>query len=391
MKRHNLNICSLQYSVMGYNESGTNNNHMDKNVPGGRMKDLMSLTEKIIPEAMNLLVQRYNILRSINHNEPIGRRGLSKNLSLSERTVRSETDFLNGQGLIYIHATGMGMTEDGRLMLEALSDVMKDILNLEDLSDIIKDHCGFRKVYISSGTPEDMSYTEEIGKMAGEYLLTVLRRNSTVAVTGGTTVKAMVDMVSSRKTFPDVLVVPARGGMGRNYEIQSNTLAEKLAKKLSCSYRLLNLPDNLSDAARRAMMKETEVAETVTKIRDADIVVAGIGRADFMAKRRSLREEEVRELERKGAVGEFFGSYYNKKKKAVKQNKAVGMSLKDVRNSSEVIVLSGGAEKAEAILSIDLEGLDAVLFTDESCARRMIEIIDRSHSNDEINKKIVEE
>lgn len=346
------------------------------------MKNILTLGEKIIPEAMDLLVLRYNILRSINHNGPIGRRGLSRNLSLSERTVRSETEFLALQGFIYVHTTGMVMTKEGQMILEELSELMQNILKLDDLAEIIREYCGYRKVFISQGSPEGGSYVEEIGKMASEYLLSVVKGNSTIAVTGGTTVKAMIDVLHGKKAYPNCMVVPARGGMGRNFEIQSNTLAEKLAEKLSCTYKLLNLPDNLSDTARRAMLKEKDISETVSLIRDSNIVIAGVGRADFMAKRRGLSEVEIKELERKGAVGEFFGSYFNKKRKVVKQNKAVGMNIKDVKNSSEVLLLSGGEEKAEAILSVDVKELDAVLFTDESCARRMMELIDKNKAQD---------
>ena len=66
------------------------------------MQEMLKLQKKIIPELVDLLEKRYNVLRTIYYNEPIGRRTLAGYLNLSERIVRTEISFLNDQGLIAI-------------------------------------------------------------------------------------------------------------------------------------------------------------------------------------------------------------------------------------------------------------------------------------------------
>ena len=71
------------------------------------MQEILKLQKKIIPELVELLEKRYNILSTIYYNQPIGRRILANKLNLGERVVRTEINFFKEQGLIEIHTPGM--------------------------------------------------------------------------------------------------------------------------------------------------------------------------------------------------------------------------------------------------------------------------------------------
>ena len=58
--------------------------------------------------------KRYNVLRTIFYNQPIGRRMLASELNLGERVVRNEIDLLKSQNLIEINTPGMTVTKDGQ-------------------------------------------------------------------------------------------------------------------------------------------------------------------------------------------------------------------------------------------------------------------------------------
>ena len=53
-----------------------------------------------------------------------------------------------------------------------------------------------------------------------------------------------------------ILFVPARGGIGEAAQNQANTIVEKMAQKTQASYRVLYVPDQLSDEAYASIMKE---------------------------------------------------------------------------------------------------------------------------------------
>ena len=73
------------------------NRHLrDKGVTeeNSSMEKMIQLQRKIAPELVEQIEDRYNILKHIQHAQPIGRRALSALLKLSERVVRSDVEFL---------------------------------------------------------------------------------------------------------------------------------------------------------------------------------------------------------------------------------------------------------------------------------------------------------
>ena len=67
-----------------------------------KLQEILELQRKIVPELVEVLEKRYNVLRTIYYNQPIGRRMLASELDLGERVVRNEIDLLKSQNLIRI-------------------------------------------------------------------------------------------------------------------------------------------------------------------------------------------------------------------------------------------------------------------------------------------------
>ena len=53
----------------------------------------------------------------------------------------------------------------------------------------------------------------------------------------------------------NVMVVPARGGIGRALETQANTVAAEIAGRLGGHHRLMHLPDDIDEAAMAELRK----------------------------------------------------------------------------------------------------------------------------------------
>lgn len=301
------------------------------------MNEFLTLGRRILPEAMSLLQRRFDILSTLAGDELLGRRQLAAKTGYSERIVRQEVDFLNRENLLDILPRGIRLTKEGQETLNHLRLWLHELLELEDLSEKVRQRCAFEDVLIVPGdADEDEKTLSEIGRLAARELFSCLRTDSVVALTGGNSIKAMVEAAPRRKEWPGVTIVPARGGVGPRYNIQSNTLAGRLADALGAVGRILNLPDSISEKALNAMLREAEVAQTVRLIRRADIVVAGVGDAITMARRRGLTEEGIEELKKAGALGEFFGCYYDAKGCIVSQSASVGLSLEDVARARKV-------------------------------------------------------
>ena len=340
------------------------------------MQEILDLQRKIVPELVEVLEKRYNVLRTIFYNQPIGRRMLASELNLGERVVRNEIDLLKSQNLIEINTPGMTVTKDGQHVLEGLKEFIHQIKGLNDIEESIKSFLGLKDVVIVPGNVEENPATlKELGKAAANYMKNIIKDNDIIAITGGSTIKEVVEAFPKVNNFSDVLVIPARGGMGRKVESQANYLAAALANKVNGTYKLLHIPENVSMEVLEGLLKEKQIKEVIENIHNADILIYGIGNAIHMAKKRGLSEEYISKLENLGAVGEAFGCYFNKESKVVSENTPIGININDAKKINTHIAVAAGENKVEAIIATEMNNSNAVLVTDESAGRKIAELI----------------
>ena len=195
------------------------------------MDSIINLQKKIVPELTDLLVQRYQILRQVSHEFPIGRRALAARLGLSERVLRAQVDFLKKSGLLQFSSSGMTVTGEGEDILKELADYVRKLQDLSFLEKTLSDTLKIGRVVILPGDSDQEDVVKrEIGRTAAHILSKLLSdgKKHIVAVSGGSTMAAMAANITG--TQANTVVVPARGGLGDNVELQANTIATVLAR-----------------------------------------------------------------------------------------------------------------------------------------------------------------
>lgn len=131
------------------------------------MDSIINLQKKIVPELTNLLVQRYQILRQVSHEHPIGRRALAVRLGLSERVLRAQVDFLKGCGLLVFSSAGMTVTEEGMDILRELADYVRKLQGLNSLEQLLCSKLNIGRVVIIPGDSDQEEVVKrEIGRAA---------------------------------------------------------------------------------------------------------------------------------------------------------------------------------------------------------------------------------
>lgn len=339
----------------------------------------LEVQKKVVPELLELLDKRYKILTTIYYNQPIGRRMLASYLGTGERIVRNEIEFLKKQGLININAEGMTVNYEGKKTLDVLKEFIHELRGLKEMEEFLKNSLELKDVLVVPGdADENKLILEEMGKSAADYLKNILKDKGIIALTGGTSVKKLVDNMPKTKEYKDILIIPARGGIGRNVEIQSNTLVAKLAEKLCADYRMLQLIDNVDYAEMYEILNEESIKDVVEKIHKADILIYGIGKAEEMATQRGLSQEKITKLLEKGAVGEAFGCYFNNNGEIVFSTPTVGIKGEDTKKLESLIAIAGGKSKAQSILGVQRYNKKNILITDEGAAKEIINIIKKT-------------
>lgn len=339
------------------------------------MRDIINLQQKIAPELIELMERRYTILRYVSHSQPVGRRLLASGLKMGERIVRTELDFLKNQGLLGGDAAGVRLTDEGTVLVNELAEFIKYLKGLADIEARLKEKLGLGYVVVVPGdSDEDDLVKKELGRVTARYLLDIMRGGSTVAVTGGTTVWEVAEAVPVSNSPHNILFVPARGGLGEDVEIQANTIAAKIAKKLAATYRLLHVPDNIGEDAVKSLSKDPHIREITKTIKSADILLHGIGNAEELSVSRGDTLAETRELMKAGAVGEAFGHYFAKDGTIVRTIHSLGVRLNDLKNINHVIGVAGGKKKAAAIMAVMSNGYENVLITDEAAGKVILDM-----------------
>jgi central glycolytic genes regulator len=344
------------------------------------MQDTLKLQQKVVPEMIELLEKRYKILRTIYYNQPIGRRVLSNLLEMGERIIRTEISFLKSKNLIEINTPGMTITDEGEEIINKLKDSIHEIKGLSEIEKYIKEKLSLKQVIVVPGDmDEDKTIINELGKVAAHYINGIIKENYTIALTGGTTIKEVVDNLSKINNLKNILIIPARGGMGGNVETQANTLAASFANRVGGRYKLLHVPDNLSSSVLNSLLNEEDIKEIKNNIDNSNVLIFGIGRTDEMGKRRGLTQDQLDKLEKIGAVGEAFGYYFNCKGEIVYSTPTIGVNMDNIKKIGTAVAIAGGKSKAQAILAIEVNNTNKnnVLITDEGAAREMVNIISK--------------
>lgn len=341
-------------------------------------KKNVQLHRKIAPELIGLIEERYDILRHIQYSEPVGRRALALIMEKGERAVRAHVDFLKNAGFVDFSPMGMTLTSAGKLMQSELFEYVKVLHGLTMLETELSEKLGIPQVIIIPGDSEvDTMVPRELGRAAANILGQYLTENNMiVAVSGGTVMANVAEAVNFSQ--PSVTVVPARGGLGEHVENQANTIAATMATKLGGKYRMLHVPDGVSEEMMGTMFVDNSnnnIHSVTEMIKQANVLIHGIGQAREMAVRRGCDEAFVAKLVDSGAVGEALGHYCTLAGKNIYITSSVGLQLDNLADIGLVIAVAGGRNKAEAIIAVTNAGGQDVLVTDESAARAIQSII----------------
>ena len=327
---------------------------------------------QLAPDIMDEAARRALVLERIADMAPVGRRQLAVRLMLPEREVRAAAAALREQGLIALDASGMTVTPKGEEILPEVRALSRSVRGLTELEARLSAAYGVERVCVASGNADsDRHVLQDVGRLAASRVRAMLRSGDTLAVTGGSTMAATARAMQSAAPL-NVMVVPARGGMGRSVETQANTLAAEIAQRLGGHHRLLHLPDHMDEAARQEMLKLPEVRETIDRLQRADVILHGVGLADDTARERELPASLARRLRDEGAVAESLGYYYDADGRALLASSRVGIDLEGLRPSCRMVAVSAGARKAQAIAAVMRSRPYALLVTDEGAAQEML-------------------
>ncbi|MDO4799100.1 MAG: sugar-binding domain-containing protein [Bacillota bacterium] len=333
----------------------------------------MSLLSQLVPEMHELMPIRLSIMKAIQRQQPVGRRQLASLTGLSERDIRRECEILRESGVLEFLSQGMTLLPDGERILRLLGSQSNSALEMQEA---LKHQLGIRRVIVVRDAGDALKTLTEIGKSAATRLRTLVRETgaTVIGLTGGHSIERVVaGYKENNVALPgERLVVSARGGLGHSYEMQANTLVERLASKMDAQYVTLLSQDNLSAESIERLKQEPAIKRALEQIHRIDVLVFGIGRADVMANRRELEPAQIDSILAKGAVAEAFGYYFDEEGNIVHEISTIGIDLSTYQSLPHAIAVAGGKEKADAIRAVATLNPNMELITDETAAQEIL-------------------
>lgn len=327
---------------------------------------------KLVPELRGLLEQRYRLLKIVKMAGPVGRRALSEMTNWTERETRAILDVLRDQHLIQVAKEGTSITDEGAELLITLEGVIEELSGRKSLAEKLKSHFAIQAVRIVSSDEKDERISKQfIAMEVAKQFTKRVQVNDIVAVTGGSTIAAVPEHISSADH--SLLFIAARGGVGDEIGLQANVIAAKFAEAFDASYKTLYYPEALSEEAHEVLRKEPDALRMLDLYEQTQCVLHGIGNASEMAAMRNATMHEQEHLLQENAVGEAFGYYFNEDGQVVHRLRTVGIQLEQLEKVPLIIAAAGGEQKARAIIAyLESAPKQTILVTDENAAQAML-------------------
>ncbi len=308
--------------------------------------------EAIAPDLVGVVTKRYQILQYINWLAPVGRRTLADQMKTSERVLRTECDFLRQLGLLESSKSGMVLTGKGLEVFQGLEALMNQLLGFKDdekrlAAKLGIDHC----LIVNGDADQSVRVLDEMGKLLDSTMQVVLPAGRlTIAVMGGSTMARVAGSLTYKLSAGrELTFVPARGGVGEAVAIQANSVAASMAEATDSRFKVLYIPENVSEQTYQPLLKEPAVQEVLQMIDNAQVVIHSIGDALIMAKRRSMSPAALQKLQAQHAVSETFGTFFNREGEVIYKIPRIGLTIPDLDHVPYVFAIAGGRSKAQAI------------------------------------------
>lgn len=249
----------------------------------------------------------------------------------------------------------------------------------KDLEKELQKKLGLKKVVIASLKNQSNTDEEEVIKkisiVAGRYIASMIKKANFVGLGWGRTVHKTILSIEHQTDFSETTFIPLIGGTGQTApHYQVNTLVDRLAEKFGAKRVFLNAPAFLKD---EKMYKETLKDERICAIVDmwkmVDLAIIGVGGPIQSSGilRSEISPEMIIELIKKNPVGDVLSRFFDSDGKPCNTGlelHLLGMDLEVLKKVDNVICVSGGDKKIEAITAAAKANYFNILLTDQKTA-----------------------
>lgn len=231
------------------------------------------------------------------------------------------------------------------------------------------------------GGGEATSVRRTVGYIAAPVISERLQPNAVVGTAGGRTLYHLIHYLRPATNVHGNTVVQMMGNIGSYVgEIDAYELGRVLTQKLNGNLYAVSAPVFAEDAATRDIFLNHAQVQTTWQLFDhVDVAFVGIGTTTNSAfiERKVMTAEDIAMLRRQGVVGEICGRFYDREGRecdSVFRDRVIGIELEKLRQIPDVIAVTNGSDRAQAVYSALRGGLATSLIIDEAGAQAVLSV-----------------
>jgi len=287
--------------------------------------------------------------------------------------------------------TGISRTKASRLLTKARNTGVVQIRiqgydpRNRDLEEKLKRQLGLHHAIVIN-TPRNTTTTHirrTIGYLAAPFISELLQEQMVIGLAGGRTISELIRHIEPPSMPSGGTILALMGHIGPTVTgIDALELSYLLAHCFGRTQYTLNAPAFSSDPVTRDVFMNHEQVSSVFKLFSSlGLAMVGIGALEESAwiERGVITPSDLELLRQAGASGEMVGRFFDHNGQECDtpyRERVISISLSELKNVPEVIAVTNGAVRSQAILAARYGNLIKSLVIDDLGARAVLEKIE---------------
>jgi len=239
-------------------------------------------------------------------------------------------------------------------------------------------HCIVIKTFPDQNSEQ---YRHAMGHFAAPILSQLIKPDSIVCVAAGRHITAVTEEMKPTHSIFNVVFVQAIGDITTQIqEYDAIELTRRLAKRWNGQYYRLQTPAITPDnRSYEIFVAHEQIKFVLNQMDRANLAFVGIGNpvTSVFYNNEFTEQHELNVLKSRGIVGEICGHFIDQdgnECETIYTDRIIGINLKQLKNTPEVVAVTGGRDRARAVHAAAISGIIKSLVIDDQGAEELIRI-----------------
>lgn len=266
---------------------------------------------------------------------------------------------------------------------EVSIQISSEIESLVEIQRSIEQRFGVGRVIIAPRPDAGTDATKSISFTAGKFISEFVKSGMTIGVGWGRTLYSTLPHINGDQSLEDIRVVSLLGGIAEAKRFNPAEFAWQFAEKFNGEGYLVPAPALVDSAeTKHALIEHCGIGQIFELANFLDVALVstgGIAELNTSYRVGHLSESDRKSLVEAGVVGDVLYNFINVKGELVKHSindMVISVEIDKLKKAKDIVLISGGAEKVDALVGALRLLEPSYLITDELTAEALVLSVD---------------